>query len=305
MPVVGGAYFEIYRQVKQRLEKEVPNIYILPVGAGAIGSLQPHKVIDSIIERDFDLFFVFNALNALLAKERIKKSGKSIPFLFTGIAYPKEYGIVDSLEHPGSYCTGVSHPFQDYKAYCDNFLKLVPQAKKILLLDQLSLLKSSDGAVDSRENSIRNIKNFYKNTISYFHKKNIDAILLSNTDEDLLFEEVSKQIECVDALLIPEGSRLVAWSNELSRICMEKNVVFYTGDIETVRDGYSHLAYGIDYSIVSEELAKVAVEVLMRKDRLSLPSVVILENTRFACVNKMLVEKNNNIVVPSDIKFFK
>jgi len=285
LPVVGGVFYEIYQYVKHRLEEEIPDIYILPVPGGAVDSMQLHTALDGIINGGFDLFFILSVGTTSIAKKKLEESKIKVPFLFFGNPYPKESGVLQNLEAPEGYCTGVIHPLQDMGAFSQFFYDCFSGIKRILLVSHNSSIFVRS-IVKLSNKKLQSVGDFPEEIRIFFAQKNIPVTILNETDENKLFRSFSQEVKNHEAVFLLEGSRTIAWSKEIFQICQKNNVVLYNGHVQDVKNGFSHLGYGMDYTPVSEALVQQAIKILRDNEKIKNIPVVDLENNRFSCANK-------------------
>jgi len=301
LPLMGGEMYEVYEYIRKVLEENIPDVFVTAIPSGGMGATRPYAIVESIIKKDYDLFFTFGLSTTLIAHNALQKSGKKIPFLFTGISSPEEYGIIESLERPGGNATGVIHTRQDIASYCDFFVDCFPNIKNVLLLRQNDGLQTVRKLLlEDVKDEVQTVFNYANQVIEFLQKKSIHVKVISESNEIDLFKKFKVELPNTEAVFLVEGARLASWSCDIQELCKEKSVVLYNGSIHAVRNGSSLLGYGIDYQIIAKKLSEQALAILKNNSSPQTIPVLKIENARFACLSQK-VANSQNFTVPENI----
>ncbi len=275
IPASTHYYRDIWKYIKSELEASIPGIRTYAMSLDSQGASYTYNAIDRVIESDIDLFLVASSPTALIAKKRVEESGKKVPFLFTGSAFPVEYGIIDSYEKPGGVCTGVSHSIQDMKLYCDFFIECFPDINTIALPFESGGSKhTSEVFAGINRDALKLFTDLNVETVNYLKSNNKKVIECSFDNVTSLFQNLQLVLKNVSAIFALEGSRVTGWSQPLYEKAVLYKKILYTGMFEAVRNGHSHLGYSLDLTNIKKHLAHQAKEILLNgKDVSEVPSI--------------------------------
>ena len=287
MPLNSRFQNDLTYYIKDKLSREIPNIYIEIISLGAISPIVTCAMIDNIIKDDYDLFITFNSLTALIAKERLNKSGKEVPFLFTGTAYPLEYDLIHSFKHPGGLCTGVINSIQDISSYVNFFTECFPDMDKVILPCEGNHSDFHRNLAREKSLSLKT-KYFYDlfpEMVEAFKESGKQCDLLINDDMNELLFLLQDEMAGYGAVLTMEGSRVNSWAKGIGQKCIENNKILFSGWLDPIIKGYSPIGYGLDYSYLKNLLVDQAKAILVDGKHPSEIPTIRLTTERYPAIN--------------------
>lgn len=227
---------------------------------------------------DLNLSIATQAAQALLSADT------KTPSLFTAITDPVDAGLVKSLKKPGGHMTGTTDmvPVKDQITL---MLSIVPTAKKVGLLYN-----------SSEPNSILQID---------LAIKELDALNISHQEMTVTstndVEQVTRSMaHKVDVIYIPADNTFTSAMATVGEISKETKVPVIPATAPMVELG-GVATYGIDYTKLGAQTARMAVSILEgKKDPASVP-VETLEPLTLVINKKMAKELGidiNKIKVP-------
>ncbi len=290
MPVNGGPQKEIYEVISTELKKHLPDIDCRIVSVGRLTASYMHKIIENIVASNIDLIVVFNVHTALIIQKQLEKDRRSIPVLFTGLTAPDKYGLIENFEVPGKGFSGAIYTSQNMEPFCEFFYECLPSIHSILVPTQMTgkhfLHKQS-----SRNLHVGTMEDLPTQIKTFFENKNVRCNITYNSDAQELLKEVACSMKTYDAVISIEGSRILTWSCDINRYCIEHGALFYTGWTTSVKRGEAALGYGVDYQTISYELARQAIQILVNKISISEIPTKVFSFAREACINTSLLKR--------------
>jgi len=285
MPVNGGMTKNIYSAISTKLERFIPGIDCRIFSVGKLSASYMYMMIESVISAEVDLIVVYNVHSALIVQKCMKKLGKQIPVLFTGIIAPEQYSFVDSLEKPGQGFTGVVYPAQNMTLFCEFLYKCFPHLKSVAVLTQLTGKHFSHKGV-SKDNIVIEVMEDYPGQVkSFFNSRHIRCNVIYDSSAESLLRKAVEDIDKYSVLIIIEGTRVTFWSDLINRFCIRHDTIVYSGWGLAVERGDAALGYGVDYKTIGEKLADKALQILFEGRPASDIPVEVIEGERGASIN--------------------
>lgn len=204
-----------------------------------------------------------------------------IPVLFSACTDPVGSGLVKSLENPGGNVTGTSDAVSAEKIM-ELAMRITPDIKKIGALYN-----------SSETNSISVINNLKE----YAAKNGLEVIegTVTNTSE---VQQVTQSLAGqVDAIFSPIDNTIAMAMPVVAQVAESAKKPVYVGADSMVKDG-GLATYGINYTVLGQETANMAFEILNGKKPGEIP---------IKTINDVKIYVNNDtaeaigITIPPDV----
>lgn len=185
-----------------------------------------------------------------------------IPIVFGAVSDPVHAEFVRDLNHPDRNITGTSDNLPVELVF-DLAAQLTPDARTFGFVYNL--------AEDNSVAIINRVKEyFYANGLTYY-----EATVTSTADVQAAAQSL---VGRVDAFFTPTDNTVAAAMPVFAQVAMEAGLPIYTGADSMVRDG-GFATVGVNYTILGQETARMAVQVLQGTPVSEIPVVVMSEFT--------------------------
>jgi len=173
---------------------------------------------------------------------------KDIPIVFSACTDPVGSGLVSNLEKPGQNVTGTSDAVS---------------AQKIMELAQRITpdIKTVGALYTSSETNSVSVVNDLKN---YAAKNGLTVIEATVTNSSEVQQAVSSLVGKVDAVFSPIDNTVASAMPLVAQVANKAKKPVYVGADSMVKDG-GLATFGINYTILGQETAQMAVEILNGK----------------------------------------
>ncbi|NLV21767.1 MAG: ABC transporter substrate-binding protein, partial [Syntrophomonadaceae bacterium] len=173
---------------------------------------------------------------------------KDIPIVFSACTDPVDSGLVSNLAKPGKNVTGTSDAVSAEKIM-ELARRITPNIKTV------GALYSS-----SETNSISVVNN-----LKEYAKKNgmtvVDATVTNSSEAQ---QAASSLVGKVDAMFCPIDNMIASAMPIVAQVAKKGKIPFYVGADSMVKDG-GLATYGINYTVLGQETANMAAEILKGK----------------------------------------
>lgn len=204
-----------------------------------------------------------------------------IPVLFSACTDPIGSGLVKSLENPGSNVTGTSDAVSAEKIM-ELARRVTPGIKKIGALYN-----------SSETNSISVINNMKE----YAAKNGLEVIEGTVTNSSEVQQVTQSLAGQVDAIFSPIDNTIASAMPVVAQVAESAKKPVYVGADSMVKDG-GLATYGINYTVLGQETANMAVEILNGKKPGEIPVKTMTEMDIY--VNNATA-KAIGITIPADV----
>lgn len=194
-----------------------------------------------------------------------------LPIIFNAVTDPQSAGLVESNEAPGANITGVSDSFS-VETQINNFIELFPEAKRIGIL-------YSTGEANS-EAQIEQIKAFAET-------KNLEIVTQGISSTNEVGQAITSLASKIDAYFAIQDNLASSAAATISQTLIQNKIPSLSGEEGPVENGML-LTDGIDYTVLGNEAAKIAQQIIEGKNPGEIPVVFLTESTRV--VNKTTAE---------------
>lgn len=177
-----------------------------------------------------------------------------IPIIFSAVTDPMAAGLVDSLENPGGNVTGTSDAVSA-EMIMKLALEITPDIKTIGALYNSSEINSVSVINDLKEFAAANGLTV------------IEAPVMNSSEVQ---QSASYLAQNADAVFSPIDNTVAATMPIISQTLIDAKIPFYVGADSMVNDG-GLATYGINYTILGQETAKMAAQVLNGADPGTIP----------------------------------
>ena len=208
--------------------------------------------------------------------------GTDIPTIFTAVSDPVAAELVESLEAPGSNCTGTSDalPVEDQLKM---IRAMMPEAKTIGIM-----------YTTSEANSVSAIEE-YKSLVKKYDFELVEKGITTTADVSLAADDLLSKVDCITNLT---DNTVVASLPTILDKANEKKIPVFGSEIEQVKIGCL-AAEGIDYIALGKQTGKMAAKVLKGEAKASEQNFETITEPGFYVNNK--VAENLGITVPDDL----
>lgn len=204
-----------------------------------------------------------------------------IPVLFSAVTDPLSAGLVVSLDKPGSNVTGTSDAVSAEKIM-ELAKRITPGIKKIGALYN-----------SSETNSISVVNDLKK----YAAKNGMEVIEGTVTNSSEVQQVTQSLVGQVDAVFSPIDNTIASAMPVVAQVADAAKKPVYVGADSMVKDG-GLATYGINYTILGQETANMAVEILGGKNPGDMPVKTMTDMDIY--VNKDTA-KAIGITIPDDV----
>lgn len=204
-----------------------------------------------------------------------------IPVLFSACTDPLGSGLVSSLDKPGSNVTGTSDAVSAEKIM-ELAKRITPNIKKIGALYN-----------SSETNSISVVNNLKE----YAAKNGLEVIEGTVTNSSEVQQVTQSLVGQVDAIFSPIDNTIASAMPVVAQVAEAAKKPVYVGADSMVKDG-GLATYGVNYTILGQETANMAVEILGGKNPGDMPVKTI---TDFKIYVNSDTAKAIGITIPDDV----
>jgi len=204
-----------------------------------------------------------------------------IPVLFSACTDPISAGLVNSMEKPGGNVTGTSDKVSAEKIM-ELAVRITPDIKKIGALYNSSEI-----------NSISVINDLKK----YAQDNGMTVIEATVTNTAEVQQAVQSLVGKVDAVFSPIDNTIASAMPVVADVTKKAQLPVYVGADSMVEDG-GLATYGINYTVLGQETAHMAVEILNGKNPGEIP-VRTIEDVQ-VYINKATADAIG-VTIPEDV----
>lgn len=199
------------------------------------------SVAQKFVNNKYDLIIAIATPSA----QAVVSETKEIPILFSAVTDPIGAGIITNFERPGGNVTGTSNAVSAEKVM-ELAKQITPNIKKIG-----TIYNASETNAVWIINSLK----------EYAAKNNLTVFEATVTGSSEVQQAANSLVGKVDALFIPNDNTVATAMLSVSQIAIKAKLPVYVTADSLVRDG-GMATYGINYTILGQETADMAVEVL-------------------------------------------
>jgi len=218
--------------------------------------------------------------------QAVVKTIKKIPVVFSSVTDPVDAGLVPKTSpsgtKSGTNVTGVSDRWPISLQF-EMYAKFVPKAKK-----WGTIYNAGDA------NVVVHIKEM-KEAAKKLGVELIEATI--STSAETMQAAQSLAGKGVQAINITSDNTAVSAFEAIVKVCNEKKVALFAGDIDSVPRG-AIAAYGLDYFLIGESAGKKAAQILKGKKPGDIPWGPA---EKFSLVISEKAAKTQGVTVPSDL----
>ena len=179
---------------------------------------------------------------------------REIPIVFSACTDPVGSGLVSNMEKPGGNVTGTSDAVSAEKIM-ELAKRITPNIKKVGALYN-----------SSETNSIAVVNNLK----DYAAKNGMTVVDATVTNSSEVQQAVSSLIGKVDAVFSPIDNTVASAMPLVAQVANKAKMPVYVGADSMVKDG-GLATYGINYPVLGQETANMAVEILNGKKAGDIP----------------------------------
>lgn len=206
---------------------------------------------------------------------------KTIPVLFSACTDPVGSHLVGNLEKPGGNVTGTSDAV--------SAAKIMELAKRIT-----PDIKTIGALYNSSETNSVSVVNDLKKYAAENNLKVVEATVTNSSDVQ---QAVTSLVGKSDAIFSPIDNTVASAMPIVTKVANQAKKPVYVGADSMVNDG-GLATYGINYTVLGQETAKMAVEIINGKKPGDMP--VKLMTDMYICVNQDTA-KAIGITIPDDV----
>jgi putative ABC transport system substrate-binding protein len=202
---------------------------------------------ENIVQGNYDLIFTIGAMSSQLIKEQSSKKKKSTPHVFSAVADPIRLGMVQSLEQPGGFSTGIVEDY-DINQEVTLLCAVKPGIKTVLLVYDPT---QSSGGLQYKKDALekalaaRGIKLI---TAEVFHQSDI-------------VPKTRAFISQVDVVIIFKDHTVVAAVDSLIKLCNLHHITLMTSELDSNAKGAA-LSFGVEEYNFGSRGAAMALQIL-------------------------------------------
>ncbi len=229
-------------------------------GAGETSTMQQQA--QELLESDCDIIIPIATPAVAVVMAATEDLEEEMPIVFAAVSDPVGSGIVDDMMEPGANITGTSDAL-DTDSILDLMFIADPDLDKVGLLYSLSEDSSTQPIADAK---------------AYLDDKGIDYIEATGTNTSEIQQAVESLIaDGVGAIFTPTDNTVMAAELAIYETLIEAGVPHYTGADSFAVNG-AFVGFGVDYEVLGEETAVLAVDVLNGDSDPAETPVVTFEN---------------------------
>ena len=208
-----------------------------------------------------------------------------IPLIYTVITDPVEAGLIKAKYKAGVNITG-SSDMQDLKEFLKFTQSILPTARKIGLL-----------YATSEANDIALLK-MMKTSAAEFNMEVIAIPVEQARDVQIRMQEFKNK---VDFIYVGTSGPIQPTLPVIRAEAQKMHIPVFNVEAQAVRDGLALASFGVDYTTVGRNAAKLTADVLRGKKISDLIPLYPKPEDHHALINKNLATELG-ITIPSDIK---
>ncbi|AHF08152.1 ABC transporter substrate-binding protein [Desulfitobacterium metallireducens] len=203
--------------------------------------------------------FVNNKYDLIIAiatpsAQAVVSETKNIPIIFSAATDPVGSGLVKDMNNPGGNVTGTSDRVSA-EEIMELAKRITPNVKTVGALYNTS-----------ETNSVSVIDNLKE----YAQKNNITVVNATVTNSSEVQQAMNSLVGKVDAIFSPIDNTIASAMPLVAQTANAAKIPVYVGADSMVKDG-GLATYGINYTVLGKETAKMAVEVLKGKKAGDIP----------------------------------
>ncbi len=252
----------IYDKLDELMEDYTDDTYnvIAYSGAGETATMQQQA--QELIESDCDIIIPIATPAVSVVMSAVEDLDEPIPVVFGAVSDPVGSGIVDDMMEPGGFVTGTSDAL-DTDSILDLMFIADPDLDKVGLLYSLSEDSSTQPIADAK---------------AYLDEKGIEYVEGTGTNTSEIQQAVESLIaDGVGAIFTPTDNTVMAAELAIYETLIEAGVPHYTGADSFAVNG-AFVGFGVDYAVLGDATATLAVEVLDGDADPATSPVVTFEN---------------------------
>lgn len=208
------------------------------------------SIAQKFVKNNYDLIVAIATPSA----QAVVSETKTIPILFSACTDPVSSGIVSNLTKPGGNVTGTSDAVSAEKIM-ELAKRITPGIKKIGALYNSSETNSVS--------VINNLKHYAQNNGLTI----VDATVTNSSEVQ---QAVNSLVGKVDAIFSPIDNTVASAMPVVAQTANKAKIPVYVGADSMVKDG-GLATYGVNYTILGQETAAMAVEILNGKKAGDIP----------------------------------
>ena len=208
--------------------------------------------------------------------------GTDIPTIFTAVSDPVAAELVESLETPGSNCTGTSDalPVEDQLKM---IRAMMPEAKTIGIM-----------YTTSEVNSISTLET-YKELAPKYDFEIVESGVSSSSDIPIALDALITKVDCISNMT---DNNVVNNLDTVLAKATEAGIPVFGSEVEQIVNGCA-ASMGLDYVELGRQTGKMAAAVLKGEDAATMPVQVISSGALY--VNSEVMSQFN-LTIPDEYK---
>ena len=256
---------------------EADNITYLYDGATSdLQGLDP--AVKKLTGANVDMILSISTPATMIAKKNTANAG--IPVVFVPVTDPVASGIVESLSKPGGNITGIKvggFVPQQFRW----LMKISPGIKTVFIPHNSKDPSSKIGLNEVRKTA---------------EKLGIDLRVMEFTKPDELEKILATIPQDIDAIFLLPDSLVMKKINDLVRVSMDRRLPMASVSLSQAKAG-ALLTYGIDFTKIGEQAARLADQILKGVKPVDLP----VETAEFYLTLNLKTAKAIGIQIPDQI----
>ena len=214
------------------------------------------QIGQQIVGEKADLIMAIATPSAQACARALEKAPSELkrPLLFTAVTDPVAAGLVDNLNQPGGYITGVSD-LLPLKKHLEMLIAFLPNIEKLGVM-------YNAGEANSKV-LVKTLKELSQN----YGIKVIDATASKTSD---VYQAAKSLVGKVDAVFIPTDNTIVSGLEAAIKVGTQYRMPIFAGDVDSVRRG-SVAAMGFDYYKHGRQTGAMALKILQGADTAQIP----------------------------------
>ena len=183
------------------------------------------------------------------------------PIIFSAVTDPIQAGLVTTYENPDKNITGTSDELA-LEDIIDLMIETYPNTKEIGFL-------YNTGEV----NSVSSLEKFEK----YASTKGLNVVPTGVTNSSEINMVLAGTLDKVDVVFSPNDNTIAQAMSVVGQMCKDAKIPMFTGADSMVQDG-GLMTYGINYDLLGQTSAKMAIDVLNGKEIKDIPVKVFKDD---------------------------
>ena len=214
------------------------------------------QIGQQIVGEKADLIMAIATPSAQACARALEKAPSKLrrPLLFTAVTDPVAAGLVDNLNQPGGYITGVSD-LLPLKKHLEMLIAFLPNIEKLGVM-------YNAGEANSKV-LVKTLRELSQN----YGIKVIDATASKTSD---VYQAAKSLVGKVDAVFIPTDNTIVSGLEAAIKVGTQYRMPIFAGDVDSVRRG-SVAAMGFDYYKHGRQTGAMALKILQGADTAQIP----------------------------------